>query len=192
MLPWEKRPTFQLEGSFSVKKRLSTLFTFKDKINKKLYSNLVYKFKCNIWNDIYYGKAKCYFKVRVCEHLGITLLTGKKVKSSKESAAFDHIFTAGHNTSFDNFETLVKKSDEFRLFLRELLLMLRDDPPLNRYVKPTPLELFHNYLQFSSISSIIVVTLLMIWPVSVFNIKFVRIKQCKMEVLPERSESLLF
>ena len=45
------------------------------------------------------------------------------------------MFHTGHNTSFDDFETLVKESDECRLLLRESLLILRDDPPLNRYVK---------------------------------------------------------
>ena len=39
----------------------------------------------------------------------------------------------GHNASFYDLETLVKDSDEFRLFLRECLLILHDDPPLNRY-----------------------------------------------------------
>ena len=107
-----------------------------------LHSNLVYKFKCNICNDICYGKTKRHFKVRACEHLGITLLTGKKVKSPKEGAVFYHISHAGHNASFDDFETLVKGSDEFRLLLRESLLILLDDPPLNRYVKSILLELF--------------------------------------------------
>ena len=72
-----------------------------------------------------------------------------------------HIFHAVHNTSFDDLETLVKESDEFRLLLRESLLVLRDDPPLNRCVKSTPLELFHNYLLFNFIIAIIVVTFLM-------------------------------
>ena len=124
------------------RKRLPTLFTFKDKINKMLHSNLVYKFKCNICNNIYYDKTKRHFKVRVCEHLGITSLTGKKVKSPKESAIFDHIVHTGHNASFDDFETLVKECDEFRRFLRESILILRDDPSLNRYAKSIPLELF--------------------------------------------------
>ena len=47
-----------------------------------------------------------------------------------------------HDTSFGDFETLVKEPDEFILLLRESLLMLCDDPPFNRYVKSIPLELF--------------------------------------------------
>ena len=52
----------------------------------------------------------------------------------------DHIFHMGHNASFDDFETIIKESDEFRLLLRESLVILRDDPSLNRYVKWIPLE----------------------------------------------------
>ena len=78
-------------------------------------SNLVYKFKCNICNDIYYGKTIRHFPVRACEHLGITPLTEKKT----ESPVFDHIVHTGHSASFDEFETLVKGCDEFRILLRE-------------------------------------------------------------------------
>ena len=56
----------------------------------------------------------------------------KKVKRLKESAVFDHIFHTGHNANFDEFETIAKKFDEFRLLLRKSLLKLHDDPPLNR------------------------------------------------------------
>ena len=48
---------------------------------------------------------------------------GKKIKSSKESAVFDIVHT-GHNAIFDDFETLVKECDEFRLLLRKSLLIL--------------------------------------------------------------------
>ena len=82
-----------------------------------LHSNLVYKFKCNICNDIYYGKTKYHFKVRACEHFTFHI-TRKKVKSP---AVFDHIVHAGHNRSFDDLKTLVKECDEFRLLLRESL-----------------------------------------------------------------------
>ena len=107
-----------------------------------LHFNLVYEFKCNIFNDIFYVKIKRHFKIRACEHLDITPLTGKKVKCPKQSAIFDHIFHTCHNASFHDFETLVKDFDEFRLLLRESLVILRDDPPLKRYVNSNPLKLF--------------------------------------------------
>ena len=64
------------------------------------------------------------------------------VKSPKESAVFDHIFHMDHNASSDDSETLVKESAEFRLLFRELLLILLDDPQLNRYVRLIRLERF--------------------------------------------------
>ena len=54
----------------------------------------------------------------------------------------DLIFQAGNNASLYDFETLIKESDEFRLLLRRSLLILRNRPPLNRYVTSIPLELF--------------------------------------------------
>ena len=63
---------------------------------------------------------------------------GKKIKSSKESAVFDIVHT-GHNAIFDDFETLVKECDEFRLLFRKSLLILWDDPP---YVKSIPQDIF--------------------------------------------------
>ena len=74
-----------------------------------LHSNLVYKFKCNICNDIYDGKSKRHFKGRSCEHLGITSLTGKKLKSPKKCVVFDHIVHTGHIAKFDDFETPTKE-----------------------------------------------------------------------------------
>ena len=69
-------------------------------------------------------------------------LNQEKGKSPKESSVFDHIVYTGHDTSFDDFETLAKECDEFRLILRKSLWMLRDDPQLNRHVKFIPLKLF--------------------------------------------------
>ena len=71
----------------------------------------------------------------------MTPLTEKKIKTPKEKAVFDHVVNTGHNASFDDFETLAKKR-EFRLLLKKLLLILRNDPRLNRYVKSISLELF--------------------------------------------------
>ena len=44
-----------------------------------LLSGVAYKYKCGGWNATYYGKTKRHFKVRICEHLGISHLTGEKV-----------------------------------------------------------------------------------------------------------------
>ena len=60
---------------FQCKCKLINFFTFKDKIPVFLRSGIVYKFKCGGCNATYYGKTKRDFKVRMCEHLGVSALT---------------------------------------------------------------------------------------------------------------------
>ena len=71
---------------FQSKCKLINFFTFKDKIPIFLRSGIVYKLKCSGCNATYYGKTKCHFKVRMCQHLGVSALTGKRVKGDNESA----------------------------------------------------------------------------------------------------------
>ena len=76
------------------------------------------------------------------EHLDITPLTGKFVKTLKKSAIFDHMLLDGHDTSFDNFTILLKENNAFKLQLKESLLISRDKSILNKNIYSFPLELF--------------------------------------------------
>ena len=38
---------------------------------------MFYKFKCSGCSATYYGKTKRHFKVGMCEHVGVSALTGK-------------------------------------------------------------------------------------------------------------------
>ena len=80
--------------------------------------------------------------MRASEHLGVTPLTGKFVKTPKKSAIFDHMLLDGHKASFDNFLILLKESNPFKLQLKESLLISRDKPILNKNIYSFPLELF--------------------------------------------------
>ena len=71
--------------------RLVTFFTFKDKILSFLRSDTVYKFECGSWNASYYGKTKRPFKVRMCENLGISVFTVKRVEGVDDSAIKEHL-----------------------------------------------------------------------------------------------------
>ena len=102
-------PVFNFKILFMSREQLFTLFFLKDKINKMLHFNLIYKFKCIISNDSYYSKTKHHFKVRACEHLGFTLMTGKKVKSPKKNSIWSY-FSYGHNATVDELETFAKES----------------------------------------------------------------------------------
>ena len=97
------------------KSRISNLFNFKDVVNTKLSSHIVYTFMCSCCNATYYGQTQRHLFVRASEHLGITLLTGKFVKTPTKSANFDHMLLDGHKASFDNFWILLKESNTFKL-----------------------------------------------------------------------------
>ena len=118
------------------------MFNFKDVVNTKLNLHIVYKFMCGCYNTTYYRQSQKRFLVRASEHLGITPLTIKFVKTPKKSAIFDHMLLDGHEASFDNFPILSKESNTFKLQLKESLLISRDKPILNKNIYSFPLELF--------------------------------------------------
>ena len=102
----------------------------------------MYKFTCSCCNATYYGESERYFFVRAPEHLGMTPLTRKQVKSPKQSAIFDQILLNGHDASFEDFMILLKENNRFKLHLKESLLIKRDKPELNRNIYSYPSELF--------------------------------------------------
>ena len=97
---------------------------------------------CGCYNTTYYRQSQKRFLVRASEHLGITPLTVKFVKTPKKFAIFDHMLLDGHEASFDNFPILSKESNPFRLQLKESLLISRDKPILSKNIYYFSLELF--------------------------------------------------
>ena len=121
-------PYCSLKVVYQSKSRISNLFNFKDVVNTKLSSHIIYKFMYSCCNATYYGQTQRHFFVRASEHLGTTPLTGKFVKTPKKSAIFDHILLDGHKASFDNFLIILKENNAFKLLLKESLLISRDKP----------------------------------------------------------------
>ena len=148
-------PYCSLKVVYQSRSRISNLFNFKDVVNTKLSSHIVYKFIGSCCNATYCGQTQRHFFVRASEHLAITASTGKFVKQPKKSAIFDHILLDGHKASFDNFSIFLTESNPFELQLKESLLISRDKPILNKNIYSFPLELFdwlwHCYLIFIAI-----------------------------------------
>ena len=95
-----KLPYCNVQFVFQTKCEISNFFTFKDKIPLVLRSGIVYNFQCGSCNATYYGKTKRHFKVRMCEHLGISALTGKRVKGDDDSAIKEHLLFLQSQTRF--------------------------------------------------------------------------------------------
>ena len=66
--------------------------------------------------------------VRVAEHMGISNLTGKSLKSIKQSAISDHLLQYNCTINFDNFNILAAECNKFKLLLRKSLSIKRDKP----------------------------------------------------------------
>ena len=124
---------------FQTKCKISNFFTFKDKVPSFLRSGIVYKFQCGSCNATCYGKTKRHFKVRMFEHWGISLLTGKRFKGDNDSAIKEHHLFCNRTPDFKDFSILATNNNDFQVTLMESLLINRDHPPLN---KSLPLELF--------------------------------------------------
>ena len=133
-----KLPCCNIRFAFQTKCKISNFFTFKDKIPSFLRSYVQY----GSFNATYYGKTKRHFKVRMCEHLGISALTGKRVKGDDDSAIKEHLLFCNHTTDFEDFSILATNNNEFKVTLMECILINRDDPPLNKNKQSLPLELF--------------------------------------------------
>ena len=123
--------------------KLRTLFRFKDTLDKKIRSDLVYRCSCNSCNATYDGKTYRHFFTRATKDVGISNLTGKRVKIVKGSAVSDHLLQCDCTIDFDHFDILASDSNNFRLLIKESLLVKRDKLVLNRTVKSFPLKLFY-------------------------------------------------
>ena len=109
-----------------------------------LLSGFAYKYKCGGCNATYYGKTKRHFKVGICEHLGMSHLTEKKVKidNNKLTVIQEHLLCCNYSPSFEIFSILTRESNDFKVKIMESLLITRDKPILNKEDSSLPLELF--------------------------------------------------
>ena len=73
----DKLTPCHLKIVFTSHVRVKSFFTFKNKLPKMLLSGLIYQYKYSRCIATYYRKTKRHFKVRICEHLGISHLTEK-------------------------------------------------------------------------------------------------------------------
>ena len=128
-------PFCQLKINFRSKCRLNTLFHFKDSLEKKIRSGIIYCYSCSNWNVTSYEKTFRHFYTRAAEHMGISNLRGKPLKSIRQSAISDHLLQWNCTINFDNFNILDAESNKLKSRVRDYLLIKRDKPILNRTVK---------------------------------------------------------
>ena len=118
------------------------MFRFKDQVPYNLRSSVVYEYTCDGCNSFNYGETERHLKVRSGEHRGISPLTFKKTKPSKEGSIRDH-FLECDNPSFDEFTILAHGYKTYLLEIKESLLIKRNQPVLNKNISSATLHLFN-------------------------------------------------
>ena len=124
----------KLQVIFKRERKLSSMSTFKDRVPYDLVSGVVYEYTYGRCNSSYYGETERHLKVRSGEHIGISQLTFKKTKQSKESSIHDHLLQCDNNPSFDEFTILAHGNKKYLLEIKESILIKRDQPVLNKNI----------------------------------------------------------
>ena len=112
--------------------KLNSLFRYKDSLQEKICSDIVYRYMCSNCKVTYYGKTYCHF----------SNLTGKNLKCVKQPAVSDHLLECNYSIDFGHFDILAFDANKFRLLIKESLLIKRDQSQLNKTIKSFPLKLF--------------------------------------------------
>ena len=135
-------PHIQLRCIFRPVQRLSSFFRFKDRIPLGLRSRVVYKFKCQCCDALYFGETIRHLHTRISEHMGISACTGKPLSKPSFSNILSYHQSSGHPIDPDDFSILTSCSSTFELLLRESLLISKFQPSLNANLRSVPLTLY--------------------------------------------------
>ena len=139
-------PMCKIQVTFNSTCRISNFFKFKDKVPLNVRSLILYKFSCGGCNSTYLGKSKRHYLVRVFEHLGISLATGKNYtynpQNNNNTAVLNHIKCNNCAANLENFRIIGSARNDYKLCLKESLLIQLHKYDLNTSVKSMPLKLF--------------------------------------------------
>ena len=105
-------------------------------------SGVIYEYRCGRCSSSYYGETERHLNVRSDEHIGMSPLTFKKTKPSKENSIRDHHLKCDNNPSFDEFTILKHGKKKYLPEIKESPLVKRDQPALNKNNSFATLHLF--------------------------------------------------
>ena len=103
-------------------------------------TNVIYKYKCNIYNYVYISKTKGQLLVCQYKHLGRSIQNEKSLKYSEKDA------TTFRNHPADSFcfSLIGNATNNYHLRLKESLVILNFKLSLNIAKESMPLYLFEN------------------------------------------------
>ena len=135
-------PTGKINIIFKTKRRLSHILKFKDLISTDLNSHVIYHFNCSSCNAGYIGETRVHYKIRQCQHLGISAFTGNPVRGGVPTAVNKHMSKNKCVCSLSDFEIIGREDDYHRRLIKESLFINLYNYELNKQQKSTELFLF--------------------------------------------------
>ena len=122
-------PFCNLKIVFKSGKRLSSFFTFKDKLPKSLMSGVLYKYTCAKCNLSYVGCTKRFWETRLQEHTHVSGLTGKSLSGCQMFAPKQHARACCHvKVTRDDFQIIGHEKDRNLLLLKESITINTSRP----------------------------------------------------------------
>ena len=139
-----------------------------------------YKFQCGLYNESYLSENISYLDIRSREQMGVSPLTGRKVKTINNSAIRDHLLHYNYLPSFDNFSILAHDNKKLLLEIKETLLLMRDKPSLDRNISSAPLYLFdkvsERFLVHFMVVHLTSLIYFLLTSLSTFNNRFIKLQ----------------
>jgi hypothetical protein len=113
-------PAVDFRFAFKSHSNLSRSFGFKDKVENKMKSKIVYRINCCDCDQFYIGKTIRQFVLRLVEH-----------RKDKSSSVHKHMSDENHKIDWENFQIIDSARDDRRLLLKEMLHIKNLKPELN-------------------------------------------------------------
>ena len=138
-------PDIKLKIIFKTCRRLSSFFSFKDKLPKSLVSGVIYKYTCATCNRSYVGSTKRFWEKRLEEHIHISALTAKPLNGLQMFAPLAHVKSnccSESKISRENFSIIGREKDSYLIQVKESIIISTTRPALNNNVVSVPLNLF--------------------------------------------------
>ena len=138
-------PFANLKIIFKTSRRLSSCFSFKDKIPKTLMSGVIYKYTCAGCNLSYIGSTKRYWEKRLEEHTHISARTGKPLRGVQIYPPLQHVKSnccSARSVAREDFTIIGRETDRYLLKVKESIFINTMRPVLNNNITSVPLHLF--------------------------------------------------
>ena len=132
---------------FQSGRRFSNFFPLKDRIPMLMRLRVVYIYTCQCCRALYLGQTRRHLQTRVSEYMGVSPLTGEKLATTLFPTSSIQALArqTNHVISPNDFSIIYScwSFSNFKLLIRDSLLISKCKPSFNENFSSTPLSLFY-------------------------------------------------